>query len=216
MPYEPPILSYDDLHDHADEFLGKYHPDGSIPIPIEVIVEFDFGMEIIPIPGLKEELGVDAFLASDLGSISVDEYVLQFVRVRYRFSLAHEIGHYWLHDDLYQAVAIGSVGDWRKVQDEIGDQYRWFEFQANSFAGLVLVPPVVLKARFTRRVEEAKAAGLDHAALLRYPLRQRMVEGLAVEFDVSEQTMAIRLEKDGLLPPLIEDQASIPSGRLGD
>jgi len=205
VPYEPPVLSYDDLRDHADEFLGKYHPDGSIPIPIEVIVEFDFGMEIIPIPGLKEELGVDAFLASDLGSISVDEYVLQFVRVRYRFSLAHEIGHYWLHDDLYQAVTIGSVGDWRKVQDEIGDQYHWFEFQANSFAGLVLVPPVVLKARFTRRVEEAKAAGLNHAGLLRFPLRQRMVEGLAAEFDVSEQTMAIRLEKDDLLPPLIQD-----------
>jgi hypothetical protein len=31
-----------------------------------------------------------------------------------------------------------------------------------------------------------------------------MVEGLAGEFDVSEQTMAIRLEKDGLLPPLVE------------
>lgn len=204
MPYEPPILSYDDVREHADEFLGEYHADRSIPIPIEEIVEFDFGMEIIPIPGLKDELGVDAFLSSDLGSISVDEYVLQFVRVRYRFSLAHEIGHHWLHDDLYQAVTIASVGDWRKLQDEIGDHYHWFEFQANSFAGLVLVPPVVLKARFTRRLEEAKAIGLDHGSLLRHPLRQRMVEGLAGEFDVSEQTIAIRLEKDGLLPPLIE------------
>lgn len=203
MPYETPFLSYDDLRDHTDEFLGKYHSDGSIPIPIEEIVEFDFGMEIIPIPGLKDELSVDAFLASDLGSISVDEYVLQFVRVRYRFSLAHEIGHYWLHDDLYQAVDISSVGDWRKVQAEIGGQYRWFESQANSFAGLVLVPPSILKARFTRRVEEAKAAGLDQGKLLKYPLRQRMVEGLAGEFDVSEQTMAIRLERDSLLPPLL-------------
>ena len=83
-----------------------------------------------------EVLGVDAFLASDMSSVLIDEFVLQFVNVRYRFSLAHEIGHYWLHDDLYQAVAIGSVSDWKRVQADIGDEYQWFEFQANAFAGL--------------------------------------------------------------------------------
>jgi hypothetical protein len=35
-------------------------------------------------------------------------------------------------------------------------------------------------------------------------LRQRLIEGLAGEFEVSEQTMTIRLEKDGLLPPLVD------------
>ena len=152
MPYEPLILSYDELRHHAEEFLAENYPETSIPIPIE------------------------------------------------------EIGHYWLHDDLYQAVAIGSVADWKRVQAQIGDEYQWFEFQANAFAGLVLVPPVALKARFIRRVEEAKAVGLDHASLLRHPLRHRMVEGLAGEFVVSEQTMAIRLEKDGLLPPLTQSR----------
>ena len=72
---------------------------------------------------------------------------------------------------------------------------------SNSFAGLILVPPAALKIRFTRRVEEAKAKGLRAADLLRHPLRQRLAEGLAGEFEVSDQTMTIRLEKDGLLPP---------------
>jgi hypothetical protein len=208
VPYEPLILSYDELRHHAEEFLAENYPETSIPIPIEEIVEFDFEMEIIPVPGLKDEIGVDAFLASDMSTVFVDEYVLRFVKVRYRFSLAHEIGHYWLHDDLYQAVTIGSVADWKRVQAEIGDEYQWFEFQANAFAGLVLVPPVALKARFIRRAEEAKAAGLDHASLLRHPLRHRMVEGLAGEFVVSEQTMAIRLEKDGLLAPLTRSRVT--------
>ena len=204
MAYDPPVLSYDDIRDRADEFLDEFHKDRSIPTPIDEIVEFDFGMEVIPIPGLRDELGVDAFLSSDLSSITVDENVMMHIKVRFRFSLAHELGHQWIHDDLYQSVDIKSVGDWRKVLEEIGDQYFFFEFQANSFAGLVLVPPAALKARFTRRLEEAISKGLKHGDILRHPLRQRLVEGLAREFEVSEQTMTIRLEKDGLLPPLVD------------
>jgi len=202
---EPPDLSYDEVREYAEEFLDEYHSERSVSTPIEEIVEFDFEMEIIPIPGLKAEVGVDAFLASDLESISVDEDVMMHFKVRYRFSLAHELGHHWIHDDLHQSVNVRTVADWKAVQEEIGDHYFFFEYQANSFAGLTLVPPAALKARFTRRVEEAKAKGLRAADLLRHPLRQRLVEGLAGEFEVSDQTMTIRLEKDGLLPPLSRD-----------
>ena len=205
MTYVPRVLSYDDLRAQAEEFLSEYHPSLEIPTPIEEIVEFDFEMDVIPVDGLKQELNVDAFLASDLSAIFVDDDVLQFIPVRYRFSLAHELGHYWLHDDLYQGATIQSVTDWRSVQAQIGSEYRWFEFQANSFAGLILVPPASLKARFTRRVEEALQAGLKASDLIVHPLRHKLVEGLAQDFKVSEMTMAIRLEKDGLLPPLVED-----------
>ena len=161
-------------------------------------------MDIIPILGLKEELNVDAFLSSDLSSISVDEHVMMHIPARYRFSLAHELGHHWLHDDLFQQVKVETLSDWRRVLHNIGDQYFFSEFQANAFAGLVLVPPPALKARFTRRLEEAKSKGLDHGAILRFPLRQRLLEGLAGEFEVSAETLGIRLERDGLLPPLVE------------
>ena len=122
MGFEPPILSYGDVREYAEEFLGEFHSGGAVPTPIEE-----------------------------------------------------------------------------------GDQYFFFEYQSNSFAGLILAPPPELKARFTRRVEEAKAKGLKARDLLRHPLRQRLAEGLAGEFEVSDQTMAIRLERDGLLPPLSRD-----------
>ena len=102
MGFEPPVLSYDDVRGYAEEFLAEYHAKESVPTPIEEIVEFDFGMDVIPIPGLRDEVGVDAFLASDLESISVDEDVMIHFKARYRFSLAHELGHHWIHDDLYQ------------------------------------------------------------------------------------------------------------------
>ena len=205
MGFEPPVLSYHEVRTYAEEFLDEYHSDRSVPTPIEEIVEFDLDMDIIPILGLKAEVGVDAFLASDLHSISVDEDVMMHFKFRFRFSLAHELGHHWIHDDLYQSLNVHTVTDWKWVQKEIGDQYFFFEYQANSFAGLILVPPAALKARFTRRVEEAKAKGLRAADLPRHPLRQHLVRGLASEFEVSDQTMTIRLEKDGLLPPLSRD-----------
>lgn len=115
MPFTPGVLSYEDLRDEAEEFLNEYHPDLTLPIPIETIVEFDLDMEVIPIPGLKAKIGVDAFLASDLSAIYMDEDTLQFVPARYRFSLAHEAGHWWLHDELYQDNEIATVADWRKA-----------------------------------------------------------------------------------------------------
>ena len=205
MSFSPEVLSYDDLRREADEFLSEYHQSLSIPTPIEEIVEFDLSIDVIPIPGLRDEIRVDAFLASDLSAIYMDEYTLQFIPARYRFSLAHEAGHWWLHDEMYQETKISSVADWRKVYSDLGDDYRWFEFQANSFAGLILVPPESLKARFQRLVGEAEAGGIRRSRLFEHPQRQRLIEKLASDFQVSEQTMEIRLEKDALIPGLGAD-----------
>ncbi len=37
-----PYLSYDQLRQVAAQFLGKYHPKGAIPVPIEDIVDLKF------------------------------------------------------------------------------------------------------------------------------------------------------------------------------
>ncbi len=203
MAFAPKFLSYDDLRPEADEFLSEYGGEDEIPVEIEQVVEFDFDMEIIPLEGLRDAIKVDAFLTNDLTVIYVDQYAMQFIEVRYRFSLAHELGHYWLHDELYQTTEIKSVKDFQRVQESLGKGYKWFEHQANWFAGLVLVPSASLKARFTRRVEQAKQQGLSESALLKFPFRQHLIDGMARDFNVSELTMSIRLEKDELLPPLV-------------
>lgn len=71
----PPILSYDDLRPRAGDFLRTHHPAGTIPVPIEEIIEFQLGMDIIPVSGLHDAFGVDGFIAGDLRSITVDEFV---------------------------------------------------------------------------------------------------------------------------------------------
>jgi Zn-dependent peptidase ImmA (M78 family) len=198
-----PVLSLDAIRQEAAAFLEEYHEEGTIPVPIEEIVEFDFELSLIPVPGIKEDLRVDAFLTSDLTAIYIDEYVLKHVPNRYRFSLAHELGHYWLHEDLYSSLVIQSVADYRRVQTSIGaEDYRWLEWQAHAFAGLVLVPPDPLKNAFNAILQKANDSGLSRKDIEAYPARQRLVHSLSKQFEVSEDVIEIRLEKDGLLPPL--------------
>jgi Zn-dependent peptidase ImmA (M78 family) len=197
--YSPGFLSYHDIRGEADEFLAEYNSAETLPVPIEAIVEFDLDIEVIPILGIKQDLQTDAFLASDLSAIYVDEEVMKTNPGRFRFSLAHEIGHYWLHDELYQGTKIESVSDWRRVQSALGEGYRYFEAQANNFAGLVLVPATPLENRFRSKAAELARVGIRGDAISREPARSRLIEWIASEFGVSTQTAGIRLERDGLL-----------------
>jgi hypothetical protein len=206
VTFRPEYLTYDDVRAAADRFLREYHLKGTRPVPIEEIVEFDLSMDVIPLEGLKAHVGVDAFLTSDVGTIYVDEWVVKHAPVRYRFSLAHEVAHYWLHDALYQGCSIHSVRDWAEIQAAIGEEnYKWFEWQANSFAGLVLVPGGPLKPDFQLVADRLISGGIEHRQIDHHPTRAALVRELAKQFVVSEQTMEIRLEHDGLLAKVTPD-----------
>lgn len=199
-PLEVPRHSYEELRKRADNFLRTYNPKGTIPVPIEEIVEFKFGIDIIPIPGLHQGYEIDGFISSDLSAISVDQFVYESRPGRYRFTLAHELGHAVLHRQVYEAAAFSTIKEWKRFIEDIDLQdYEWLEWQAYAFAGLILVPPVPLKKKFAEAVHQANAAGLsirkvgDVAKLY-------IASWLAKEFDVSSQVIEKRLEKDKLWP----------------
>lgn len=54
-----PFHSYKDLRKRAADFLVKYNPTSAIPVPIEQIVEFSLGLNVIPIPNLQSALEID-------------------------------------------------------------------------------------------------------------------------------------------------------------
>lgn len=60
---------------------------------------------------------------------------------RYRFTLAHELGHYFLHYKLFNH-SIASFWDSKNtIINPIGDDDKeWFERQANKFASYLLMP----------------------------------------------------------------------------
>ncbi len=200
MDFKSPYISKADLRRHADEFLQRYNPAGTIPVPIELIVEQQFGMDIVPVPGLEAHFDTVAFLTRDAREIRVDEYVYLHRLNRYRFSLAHELAHRILHAALWQEFEFHDIASWKAaVSQSIPErEYGYIEYHANSFAGLVLLPSPNLVAMFKDCVAMAENNGLDiwDEATGAIDLVEDYV-GRA--FEVSAAVVHRRLEAEGLL-----------------
>jgi hypothetical protein len=204
----PEHLSYDDIRRAADAFLGEHPQRVGPPVQIEEIVDLDLGIDIVPVPGLLDELEIDGFMASDLSRIYVDQSVFDHPNEnRYRFTLAHEAGHVSLHADIFARFRFSNLDEYRDFIEGIDEDDReWLEHQAYWFAGLVLVPSVPLKASFEqelasapiqRAVRAAQESGLTREQYLEH-LCSRISDRLARHFCVSSQVVEKRLHYDKL------------------
>ncbi|MFQ5881781.1 MAG: ImmA/IrrE family metallo-endopeptidase [Candidatus Methylomirabilales bacterium] len=196
----PPFLSYDALRRRARDFLQTYHPSGTIPVPIEEIVEFEYEIDIIPVPGLHEAFEIDGFISSNLKAMTVDAFVYNRRPGRYRFTLAHELAHAVLHRRIYLAHRFRTVENWKRFQREMDEEdRRWMEWQAYAFAGLVLVPPDPLRDQYGKAVRAARKVGLSIQKVGEVA-RPYIADYLARRFVVSAQVIERRIEKDRLWP----------------
>ncbi len=188
-----PFKNHEHIAKSASDFLRKYHSKGTYPIPIEEIVEFQLGLDIIPVPGLHKAFDVDGFLSSDRTSISVDQGVYETRPGRYRFTLAHEVGHFVLHKDIYEKYEFKKTEEWKRIiRDFPEKEYSWFEWQAYEFAGLILVPAGHLDKRYKYHVKQIKALGIqDEGVTL-----DRVIEFLSNDFVVSRDVIQRRLLRE--------------------
>lgn len=198
MEIAAPFFSMENLRERARDFLLTYHPASGIPVPIEHIVEFQFEIDIVPMPGLHRGFEIDAYITSDLQEIRVDQAVFESRLNRYRFSLAHELAHRVLHADVFQQLAFSSIGEWKSARSLIPErEYRFLEWHANAFAGLILVPPEQLYDQFERAKKQLEKIGMsiDDAT----PAAWDYLEGwLAEQFMVSKAVIAKRGPADDL------------------
>ena len=158
-----PFKNHDHIKKIAAEFLHKHHPKDTYPVPIEDIIELQLGIDIIPIPGLHEIIEIDGFISSDLSNISVDDYVYKHRQGRYRFTLAHEIGHAVMHEGVYKNHEFGTTSQWKDFMEAFPEkEWSWLEWQANQFAGLILVPGHHLQKRIKYYEKQIKAIGIEN------------------------------------------------------
>jgi hypothetical protein len=191
-------LSYEGIRRKADEFLRRYNPKGTIPVPIEEIIEFEFGINIIPMPDLHKLFEIDGFTSSDLLDITVDQYVYENRPGRYRFTLAHEIGHVVLHADIYRAKKFQRVSEWMKFVNLIPQEtHRWLEYQAYSFGGLVLAPREPLKKFTKEAVDQIRKEGIDLKKNWDFAW-EVTADVLAKRFEVSTEVIEKRLNSDNV------------------
>jgi Zn-dependent peptidase ImmA (M78 family) len=148
---------------------------------------------------------MDAYLKTDLSGIVVDQdcYMQDRFANRLRFSLAHELGHYFLHRDIYKSLSLDTPEEWKEfILNVAEDEYENFEWQANEFAGRFLVPYDHLKLKVRESLEIIRQLDLikylqqDPDAVL-----SRVSPFLRKPFGVSEQVIAIRVRRENLWPP---------------
>ena len=190
-----------DIRKAIDELRSKYEvlQDNKLPIDIFTFAEVDLGLNLIPFDDLKAKYDVDAALQGDFSAIYVDaeQYDLMergpiWKLRRLRFSLAHELGHFYLHKDHPGYVsAVQDFTNW--TNSNSSEKYR-VEMEANEFAGALLVPTQRLKELYSEF--EAKASSVIPNFKESETLRSGFCESATGVFQVGTLTIGIRLDRD--------------------
>jgi len=209
------IIEYADLWNDekinfkAQEFLKAHPKYNKIPVDIEAIIGIDLEIDIIPLPGLKKlfDGAVDAHLSADFSSIYVDEFISDKRETRYRFTLAHEIGHKILRPEIYQMLNYDSLDTAKSIILELNKSYPFFEKQADEFSGRILVSQRELLYVFNKYqkmsekqvLEEIPEYDLINNIEYREAVKIKLISTLAKCFNVSPEAMTIRLKKEQLI-----------------
>jgi predicted Zn-dependent protease with MMP-like domain len=190
----------------ASEFCQKHNIDRTkIPVDVENIVEFDLKLDLRPQKGVLKRSGVDALLLSNRKAIIVDHdrYMQDSLRNRLRFTIAHEIGHYILHEKVYEQVQFESVEEWANFIQSISEaDYNWLEWHCHEFAGLLLVDGALLKQKFEEQVEriwqKLKGTEYEKLTILPEPVIETLAGEIGKDFGVSGQPIMKRLQREKL------------------
>ena len=193
------------MEKYADTFL-KENEVNSIPVDIEYIIEYKYDMDIIPVLNLQRNISVEGYLSKDYSTIYVDEYVYENIEVRYRFTLAHEIGHFIMHKEYLDMINFESHDEWKDTLLNLNSQdIGWMEYQGRCFAGLVLVPTKELDEMFFNflptvdpLINSAKEKGFSRRDYLNHAI-DNLAASIAPHFNVSSDVVERRIKYSNLV-----------------
>jgi len=178
-----------------------------IPVDIDFIAEQQGAVDfIVLLPNLQTGFNVVAVTCSKGDKrcdIILDADTDSYNRGRANFSIAHELGHVVLHNELYSDC--NDIEAAAALSDRIRRVYSRLEREANYFAGAILIPSITIY-RDTELVYEGIFVEWSQDVDEIVP---RLISALARRYLVSAQAMQIRL---GQLKILKRARACIKSG----
>ena len=148
------------------------------PVPVKRIAK-KLGLLIAPIPANDEISGA---LIRDGSRIIIAVNSSHHIN-RQRFTIAHELGHYYMHGDMTEHVDQNLRVAWRNADSS--KAVDWKEIAANRFAAELLMPTSYLR----RDLDSLERIG------------KRTIALLASKYGVSGEAMKIRLNNFGILGP---------------
>lgn len=203
--FSAPFLSRDDIKSSVDQFIDKYGNGWSYPLDVELLAE-DIGFNLRLLPHIEEKYEKLAILSHSTKDIIVEEslFLQERSKNRYRFSIAHELGHFVLHSNLFKNTGITTIEEWAQFLHDIPeDQKDYLEAQANKFAAHLLIPQNLLIKELTNykpQIEKylelfPKADSSDTVSFI--------APKLAPKYGVSEQTMEIRINNSNIIDEIL-------------
>lgn len=199
MKLKIPFLTYADIGQKVDTFLNEYHPSNDIPIPIEEIIELKIGLNIFPFPRLYKDHALNGFLSRDLTTIIVDEYQYDQLNEKYRFTLAHELGHYILHKSFYENLPEFETSDeyvqWRMSIPQ--DEMTWFETHSDWFAEQFLVPTNLL-LEICKQVVKKHSDLFSSLGTIPEDIWSYISNEVATHFEVNSPVVEIRIKRGNI------------------
>ena len=181
-----PYLDGEEVEGGARNVLDNYW-DGNFPIDVEKLCDsMDIG--VIFIPGLRKQINVEAYITSDFRTVVADEKCAVENEARYRFSVAHELGHMVLHGDYYPSN-IDSIESYLQNLSEYRNSVA--ERQADQFAASLLVPRDELCKKMKEYFGDDIASGVSGKG---QPEKEKMYSDLMRTFGVSNMVMARRIQ----------------------
>ena len=176
-----------------------------IPIDVFTFLEIDLALDPIPFDDLCAKYRVEAAIKADFTGIYLDaeQYKLMergpdWKLQRLRFTVAHELAHYFLHRHLPQPAHFASLPDFACWTQNYGGRKYTLEQEANEFAGRLLVPESRLRACFDEFAPQME--NLIPNFLASGQIRDNFAQRIAPRFGVNSQVIAIRLDRDSLWP----------------
>lgn len=121
---------------------------------------------------------------------------------RLRFSLAHELGHAYLHRERLKQYESFFSSSQRPIYNPSDTEFHWFDVQANDFASYLLMPDALFKIAAS---ELFNLYGLHHFPFIidnqkgKFPIYYSISNSLANRFNVSVDHVKTRLMKDEIV-----------------
>ena len=163
------------------KYMQRYG--SALPFNAEAFLESEYGMSIVPVPGLRN-LGADCAFSRDGKTILVDKhsYDNSANSNRLCFTFAHELAHKILHEKYLPVI------------DDIDDEnIGWAETQAGMFAAEFLMPEHLVLGVIATEILDRIEGIVDNDVTIEACVNYKLSE-IASYFGVSETAMQNRMK----------------------
>lgn len=198
----------DHIRARVEEIRKSYDflRNGELPVDVLTFAELELKLEPILVPGLNEKFRIEAAIGFDFETLLVDHD--QYLNIdqkrpwrhrRFMFSVAHELGHYFLHKDIPETGNYSSLESYHEWTQSYNGRMYTIEQEANEFAGALLVPPQRLTAMMEERISAYREQS-GYNGPLTPAIREFFCDSAADRFQVNPAVISVRLDREGFWP----------------